>query len=136
MAHCFTYGSLMWADIMETVCGCAHVQLAAQLADHARHPLRGQDYPGMQPSVGSSVEGRLYLDVGEAALARLDAFEGEQYERTAVTVRLTDGRELPAWTYLFKTEFSDQLEAGEWNVQRFEREGKARFMAEYAGFGT
>ena len=126
----------MWADIMATVCGCAHVQLEARLADHARHPLRGQDYPGMQPSVGSSVTGRLYLDVGEAAMTRLDAFEGEQYERTAVTIKLLDGHELPAWTYLFKPEFSGQLEAGEWDAQRFEREGKARFMAGYAGFAT
>ncbi len=126
----------MWADIMETVCGCTHVQLQACLADHARHPLRGQDYPGMQPCAGSSVSGRLYLDVGEAACARLDAFEGEQYERTAVTVKLSDGRELEAWTYLFKPEFSAQLEAGEWDVQRFEREGKARFIAGYVGFDT
>ena len=126
----------MWADIMESVCGCAHVQLGARLADHARHPLRGQDYPGMQPAPGASVSGQLYLDVGEAAIARLDAFEGEQYQRTAVTVQLADGRVLGAWTYLFKPEFSQQLEAGDWDVARFEREGKARFIAEYGGFAT
>jgi gamma-glutamylcyclotransferase (GGCT)/AIG2-like uncharacterized protein YtfP len=134
MAHAFTYGSLMWADIMGRVCGRAFSALPASLADHVRHPVQGQDYPGMRPQAGASVQGRLYLDLDEAALARLDAFEGEEYQRSEVRVQLPDGRSLLAWTYLYKPEFSARLGAGDWDEAGFAREGKARFEARYVGF--
>ena len=124
----------MWADIMERVCGCPHVAVDAVLQDHARHPVRDEDYPGMVAARGTSVAGRLYLDVGEPALQRLDAFEGEAYERIAVQVQLAEGRALDAWVYRVKPEFAAQLLAGEWSPATFEREGKARFLARYGGF--
>ncbi|MDH0865420.1 gamma-glutamylcyclotransferase [Mitsuaria sp. GD03876] len=140
MAHVFTYGTLMWPDIMARVCGEGGSPfappLAATLADHARHPVRGHDYPAMIPSAGHQVVGRLYLDVPEAAWARLDRFEGADYERHEVLVTLADGSWRRAWTYLFRPAPAERLDAGDWDEARFEREGKARFVARYAGFGA
>ncbi|MDR7269972.1 gamma-glutamylcyclotransferase (GGCT)/AIG2-like uncharacterized protein YtfP [Pelomonas saccharophila] len=133
--HCFTYGSLMWADIMARVCGREFASEPASLVGHARHPVRGQDYPGLQESPGSRVPGRLYLDVTQDAWARLDAFEGEEYERADIVVTLADGGTLPAQVYRFRTAFADRLLPGDWDVAAFEREGRARFMARYIGFG-
>ncbi|MFG6469264.1 gamma-glutamylcyclotransferase family protein [Roseateles sp. BYS87W] len=134
-AHCFTYGSLMWADIMARVCGREFASEPASLAGHARHPVRGQDYPGLRPAEGSTVAGRLYRDVDAAAWARLDAFEGDDYERTPVTVTLASGEAVSAWVYRFKAEAAAaQLLPGEWDVAAFEREGHARFTARYVGF--
>ncbi len=138
MAHAFTYGSLMWADIMARVCGLAPQTLAAslpaRLADHARHPVRGQEYPGLQPAPGAEVAGRLYLDVPESAWARLDAFEGPEYERVSVAVHLEDGRVLDAFVYRFRPEFRARLGEGDWDEAAFARAGKARFEARYLGF--
>ena len=138
MAHVFTYGTLMWPDIMARVCGpaCAPLAppLAATLAGHARHPVRGQDYPAMVPAAGHQVVGRLYLDLPEAAWARLDLFEGDEYERHEVLVTLADGSWQRAWTYLFKPGHAARLEAGDWDEAAFEREGKARFVSRYVGF--
>ncbi len=138
MAHAFTYGSLMWADIMARVCAdprlLQRASLPATLADHARHPVLGQDYPGMVPAKGQAVAGRLYLDLPETAWARLDAFEGEAYERHEVLVTVPDGRWMRAWTYLYRDLPAHPLGPGAWDEQRFEREGKARFMARYVGF--
>ena len=132
--HCFTYGSLMWADIMARVCGREFAGEPASLADHQRHPVRGQDYPGLRAAAGGDVPGRLYLDVTDEAWARLDAFEGDEYERAGVVVALADGRTLPAQVYRFRTDFIDRLLPGDWDVDAFAREGRQRFIARYVGF--
>lgn len=133
-AHCFTYGSLMWADIMARACGAEFASEPASLADHRRHPVRGQDYPGLLAAPGGLVPGRLYRDLDASAWARLDAFEGEEYDRVEVTVTLADGSPLPAHVYLFRAEFAQRLLPGEWDADAFEREGRARFTARYVGF--
>lgn len=132
--HCFTYGSLMWADIMARVCGREFASEPASLADHRRHPVRDQDYPGLQAAPGILVPGRLYRDVDAAAWARLDAFEGLEYERADAVVTLADGGTLPAQAYRFRAEFAGRLLPGDWDAEAFAREGRARFIARYAGF--
>lgn len=133
-AHCFTYGSLMWADIMARVCGRPFASEPASLADHARHPVRGQDYPGLRPAPGGVVPGRLYRDVDTAAWARLDAFEGEEYERAEVLVTLPEGVAVPAHVYRFREAFAGRLLPGAWDAEAFAREGRERFLARYTGF--
>lgn len=132
--HCFTYGSLMSADIMDAVCGVRAAASPARLDGFARHPVIGQEYPGMVPSPGGGVEGVLYLDLPDAAWLRLDAFEGDEYARETVEVALADGRRLAAWTYVFKPELAARLGAGEWDFGRFLATGKARFTAQFMGF--
>ncbi|MFN3305354.1 MAG: gamma-glutamylcyclotransferase family protein [Roseateles sp.] len=134
-AHCFTYGSLMWADIMARVCGREFSAEPATLAGHRRHPVRGQDYPGLRAAPGGVVPGRLYRDVDAQAWVRLDAFEGEEYERVAVRVALADGSTLPAQVYRFRDAFAQRLLPGDWDAAAFAREGHARFSARYVGFG-
>lgn len=125
----------MWADIMARVCGHEFASVPATLAGHRRHPVRGEDYPGLQPAEGHVVPGRLYWDVTEAAWARLDAFEGEEYQRAEVRVALADGQLLPAQVYRFGASAAGRLLPGDWDAEAFEREGRARFIARYAGFG-
>ena len=134
MAHAFTYGSLMWADIMARVCGHDFASEPALLAGHRRQPVRGQDYPGLRAAPGGQVPGRLYLDVTPDAWARLDAFEGEEYERADVIVSLADGRSLPAQVYRFRDAFADRLLPGDWDAEAFGREGRRRFIDRYVGF--
>jgi gamma-glutamylcyclotransferase (GGCT)/AIG2-like uncharacterized protein YtfP len=81
------------------------------------------------------VPGRLYRDVDEAAWARLDVFEGDEYERVDVIVALADGSALPAQAYRFRMEFAGRLLPGDWDAEAFDREGRTRFIARYAGFG-
>ncbi|MBR0566373.1 gamma-glutamylcyclotransferase [Azoarcus sp. L1K30] len=131
--HCFTYGSLMTPHIMFDVCGTALSAIAARLSGFSRHPVRGEDYPGMIGNAGHEVAGILYLDVPADALARLDAFEGEQYRRSTVTVRCDDGRHLPADTYVFRSEYAHLLLPGEWDLAAFERDGRARFERKFTG---
>jgi gamma-glutamylcyclotransferase (GGCT)/AIG2-like uncharacterized protein YtfP len=119
---------------MARVCGREFASEPASLAGHSRHPVRGQDYPGLQPAPEGCVAGRLYRDVDAAAWARLDAFEGEEYERVEVPVALADGRSETAWVYRFRPAFAERLLPGAWDADAFEREGHARFTARYVGF--
>jgi gamma-glutamylcyclotransferase (GGCT)/AIG2-like uncharacterized protein YtfP len=133
-AHCFTYGSLMCDDIMAAVAGAPLAAVPARLDGYRRAPVLGADYPGMRPVAGARVEGRLYLDLPDAAWPRLDAFEGDEYRREQVQVELADGCRVAAWSYVFKPEHAARLGAGEWDFERFLATGKARFEALYMGF--
>ncbi|RZL35173.1 MAG: gamma-glutamylcyclotransferase [Rubrivivax sp.] len=126
----------MWADIMARVCGQPFASEPASLAGHRRHPVLGEDYPGLRPAPDSDVRGVLYRGVDAAAWARLDAFEGAQYERASVLVTLADGNTLSAQVYRFRDAFVQQLLPGDWDVDAFAREGRTRFMARYAGFAV
>ncbi|KQW52319.1 hypothetical protein ASD88_01470 [Pelomonas sp. Root662] len=124
----------MWADIMARVCGSEFTSEPASLSDHTRRPVHGQDYPGLQPLPVGVVPGRLYRDVDAVALARLDVFEGDEYERIGVIVTLADGSTLSAQVYRFRAGFADRLLPGDWDAEAFGREGRARFVARYVGF--
>lgn len=132
--HCFTYGSLMCADIMTAVCGMELAAEPATLAGYRRHPVRDEAYPGMRPTPGHAVAGVLYRDAPPAAIERLDAFEGPQYERVTVGVRLADGNAIEADTYVFRPEYAGLLLPGDWDFDRFLREGKPRFERLYVGY--
>lgn len=129
--NCFTYGSLMTEHIMFGVCGIQLSAKPARLAGFSRHPVKDEDYPGIVPSEEHEVHGVLYLDVPADALARLDAFEGELYRRTPVTVECQDGQHLPADTYVFRPEHAHLLLPGDWDEAAFEREGRARFERKF-----
>ncbi len=132
--HCFTYGSLMCEDIMSAVAAARCAHRAAVLDGYRRAPVVGEQYPGMVPASGGRVRGVLYLDLPESAWPRLDAFEGGQYRREQVRVRLEDGRCEAAWAYVFRVEHVHRLAAGEWDFERFMKTGKARFESLYLGF--
>lgn len=120
---------------MGAVCAAAPLTpLPARLAGFRRAPVHGVEYPGMVPAAGHAVEGVLYLGLPAAAWPRLDAFEGDEYQRSEVEVELADGRRLMAWTYVFKPEHAARLGEGEWDFQRFLETGKAKFEALYMGY--
>lgn len=132
--HCFTYGTLMCADIMAAVCGHAVRGEAATLRGYARHPVRDERYPGIRPDPRASVFGVVYRALGAEALARLDAFEGAQYQRRPVGVRLGNGEDIAAETYVFHPGLHHLLLPGDWCYEAFLNTGKAEFMHRYLGF--
>ena len=132
--HCFTYGTLMCADIMSAVSGRPLSGEPARLDGYARHAVRDEDYPGIQPAPGAQVEGVLYRDIDAAALARLDAFEGDMYARETVRITLADGTSLVADTYVIRPQHRTLLLAEDWNFAAFLTHGKARFTRRYMGF--
>jgi gamma-glutamylcyclotransferase (GGCT)/AIG2-like uncharacterized protein YtfP len=134
MQNLFTYGSLMCEDIMFAVCGVPLSHSPAVLPRYRRFLVKDEQYPGVVPSDGSSVEGIVYHGISPAVWLRLDRFEGEMYDRCPVTVLHENGAEAQVYCYVFKQEFRQHLTDEEWDFKIFLRHGKKIFQARYAGF--
>jgi gamma-glutamylcyclotransferase (GGCT)/AIG2-like uncharacterized protein YtfP len=128
---CFTYGSLMCEDIFRAVTGQSCPSEPARLDGYRRHPVRGEDYPGIRPATGARINGVLYLNITPKTLARLDAFEGTLYRRESVEVHTNDGAAVSAWVYVFHPARIHRLGDGGWDAEHFVRHGKARFMGRH-----
>ncbi len=132
----FAYGTLMSKEIMHAVSGHRFAATPAVLRGFRRNRIRGEEYPGIVPSPGDQVEGIIYRDLTADDWKRLDLFEGEMYERSAVPVRLQDGTFEQAQTYVLRPQFKDRLSAEPWTLEEFMRSGKARFESQYRGFSA
>lgn len=133
-AHVFTYGTLLLAEVMEAVTGERFASVPARLDGHERVCVRDAVYPGARAAPGASIDGILWLDVGEDALVRLDRFEGEMYERRAVSVA-TAGGARAAQVYVVGAAHEDLLVATPWDLDEFRRRHLETYLARCrAGF--
>lgn len=157
----FFYGTLMAPQVLHRVChGSSDPSnpifathkfktRSAILHEHRRHRVKDADYPGVVPHENATVRGTYVTGLTDADIWRLDIFEGDQYRRRKVNVRILDkvgeddgqgnveGEEFEAETYIW-TAGEDGLEDKEWDFAEFQRE-KMQFWtgnegaAEYAG---
>lgn len=101
-----------------------HTFKPAVLHGYVRRRVRYADYPGITAKEGHQVAGSFVTGLTSANLAKLDYFEGGQYERRRVRVKLLDkvgnargegnveGEEATAEVYVFLDE--GDLEDKEW----------------------
>jgi hypothetical protein len=110
-----------------------HSFKAAMLDDYSRRRVSGEDYPGIMPEQAHCVRGTLATGLTETNLYRLDYFEGSEYERITVKVKilkseiLSEGKteneveqEVDAFVYIFKN--PARLEEREWDYDEFRRD--------------
>lgn len=135
--HVFTYGSLMFHDVWKPIVSRPLASVAAVLQDFAREGVRGQRYPGIRREAGAHSPGRLYLNVDDDELARLDAFEGDEYRRESVQVSVTtrDGRALTLAAEVYSFVDPAGLDGEPWDPERFARESATSFYREHAPRG-
>jgi gamma-glutamylcyclotransferase (GGCT)/AIG2-like uncharacterized protein YtfP len=132
VSNVFTYGSLMYPQVWDRVVRGRYASAPARLPGYRRLALVSASYPGIVASDGASVDGRVWFDVAGDDLARLDAFEADEYRRDTVrvTLRGPDGEpaEIDAQAYVFTD--PRKLAEHDWDVERFEREQLAAFVAQ------
>ncbi|KAI9843796.1 MAG: hypothetical protein M1838_002443 [Thelocarpon superellum] len=152
----FFYGTLMAKAVLHRVCYGPKTPEAWQaqsltitpaiLHAHSRHKVRGCDYPAIVPTPGTSVRGTFVTGLTEGDLLRLDVFEGDEYERRKVRVKLLtpdeqegcdhvegEGEAEEAETYVWVSG-RYRLEEGEWDFALFVREKMQRWIGEDEGF--
>lgn len=127
----FTYGSLMFREVWLRVAGCDCESVPAVADGYAVRRLREVPWPVMIPAAGESARGRLYRGVPDIALARLDRFEGEEYHRVPIDIRLPDGSLETAHAYLAAEPESPEILPDPWDAATFERDGLAAFLREF-----
>ncbi|PWW72098.1 hypothetical protein C7212DRAFT_336533 [Tuber magnatum] len=118
----------------------------ALLPSYCRYHVRNVDYPAIVPEAGKSVRGTCVEGLTRMDIWRLDTFEGTEYARTMVRVKILDkkgnetGEEKEAATYEW-TAGRGNLEDREWDFGHFAREklsgwaGNAKEYEEVDGLG-
>jgi gamma-glutamylcyclotransferase (GGCT)/AIG2-like uncharacterized protein YtfP len=132
----FAYGTLMEESIFSRVAGTIRPAAPASAQGWVRRRVRGEVYPAIAPQAGGVVNGVVYFDLPLEAWARLDAFEGEMYERSRLTVRGGDGREWEAFSYVAKPECRHLLGEDDWSFEEFLARDFPGFVSDYRGFGA
>jgi gamma-glutamylcyclotransferase (GGCT)/AIG2-like uncharacterized protein YtfP len=99
----FFFGTLMDPDVLGLVIGRPVARAAlepARLSGFRRLRVEGASYPMLVADPQGVVEGRLWRGATAADLRRLDAYEGEGYERVPIEVETASGERLRAEVYL------------------------------------
>jgi len=131
MAHIFTYGSLMFEEVWSRLVKGAYTRAPALLEGYTRRCVKNEEYPVVFEA-NESVKGVLYYDVEPYDIARLDAFEGEYYERKSILLHNC----VDAEVYVLKQAYFDIIDDRKWDEEAFAQEGIKRFCESYKGFMT
>lgn len=123
----FAYGTLQDADVMAAVTGRRFASQTAWLYDYARYALVGKVYPGLCYQPGARTEGILYTGLASEDIERLDAFEDDFYRRVNLKVTVLGGQK-QAEVYVIPNEHRTLLDNRSWELARFQRTAKTRFM--------
>jgi hypothetical protein len=103
-----------------------HTFTPAVLDGYCRHRVKLEDYPGIIPELGRTVLGVYATGLTDANMEKLDYFEGPEYSRRAVTVKLAGVRSgshdtvVETSTYIYNQ--PADLEEGEWDFEHFRKE--------------
>ncbi|KAF2024217.1 hypothetical protein EK21DRAFT_79195 [Setomelanomma holmii] len=167
MSHtAFFYGTLMAPPVLHRVIWGSqapptpvhalllHIRPAV-LHAHQRHMVQHADYPAILPTkatANTSVRGTLVTGLTDGDIWRLDIFEGSEYERQKVRVRVLEskskgeegmgdlsqneeenieGEEVEAETYIWIAGV-DRLEPEEWDFAEFVRDKMKRWVGREA----
>ncbi|KAF2269478.1 hypothetical protein CC78DRAFT_453471 [Lojkania enalia] len=160
MHTAFFYGTLMAPPVLHRVIwgstdppqvqrDLLHIRPAI-LHRFRRHKVKNKDYPAIIPANSTgSVRGTLVTGLADGDLWRLDIFEGDEYARIKVKVRVleskdgkeeegigdvaqreednVEGEEVEADVYVW-TDPKDRLEREEWDFGHFVNEKMARWV--------
>lgn len=124
----FAYGTLMLDEVMRAVTGRSFPGEPARLRGHRRRRIVDRSYPGVVPHPGEDTTGMVFRDIDAAAIERLDAFEGDLYDRLALPVRTDGDEQLSAWTYVVKERHRHRLSDEVWVLEDFLLEHGEAFM--------
>jgi gamma-glutamylcyclotransferase (GGCT)/AIG2-like uncharacterized protein YtfP len=123
----FTYGTLMLPEVMEIVGGAGLRGEPARIAGFRCRALRGTVYPGLLPEQGVVTPGVLWRGLDERALARVDRFEGELYERRSALAEREGEAACEAWVYVLRPAGQGLVLDAPWDEADF----RARHLAPY-----
>lgn len=127
----FVYGTLLVPEIWERVAGVSGLaSRPARLRGHLIRRVRGAVYPGIVPApkaeaaAEAPVAGRVFFEVPDAALARLDSYEDDFYFRAEVRPEIPGLGDVAAEAYLVRPDRAGEILSSEgWSLEWFERHG-------------
>jgi gamma-glutamylcyclotransferase (GGCT)/AIG2-like uncharacterized protein YtfP len=133
VSNFMAYGTLSIPAVMAEVTGRELTDVPARALGFARRRMRGRVYPAAVPEPGAWLEGRLYLELDAATLARIDRFEGRQYERRRIEVEAA-GETRPADLYVLREAYRSAVLPEPWDRDAFLRDHLGDFLRMCAAF--
>lgn len=124
----FCFGSLMDAEVMHIVSGCALAELDiidAQARDHVQREVHEESYPILMAAPGQSARGRLVRGLDQQAMDRILFFEGDEYTLDTLQVHTDDGAELACW---FRDTGAYQDTGREWSFEQWREQARENFI--------
>lgn len=99
MSSLFVYGTLMSEKVLKKVLPTTTtIKYGNQaiLDNYHRYKVKNESYPAIYPFQGKNVRGKLLLNISDAELEYLDAYEGDEYTRRKVIVKILENqKEVP-----------------------------------------
>jgi gamma-glutamylcyclotransferase (GGCT)/AIG2-like uncharacterized protein YtfP len=134
--HVFTYGTLMFPEVWRAVVGQEFGRVRGAAPGYAVYRVKNAVFPGIVECAAVKVApGVVYLDVDAPAMARLDLFEDDFYERRAVSVDCEDGERRLAEAYVVPEVRRTVLTTEPWRAEEFVARGDlTKFIQRFAGF--
>ncbi|MCI0332541.1 MAG: gamma-glutamylcyclotransferase [Planctomycetes bacterium] len=134
--HVFTYGTLMFPEVWQTVVGRQFAAVEGTASGFAIYRVEGAVFPGIVvASERDVVRGVVYLDVDHASVARLDLFEDEFYERQTLWIDCADGERRAADAYVVPPANQNVLTQEPWQRAAFIASGGLeQFIRRFQGF--
>ncbi|WP_163325005.1 gamma-glutamylcyclotransferase family protein [Draconibacterium mangrovi] len=128
MMNVFVYGSLLFPEIAEGLCGEKLKSEEATLNGYSRFALKEADYPAIIKKNNSTVKGKVLLNLDENAIYLLTFYEGDDYGMAPVKVETSSGIiDAIAFVWMAGNEF---LEDFDWDEDQFESESLAFYRDE------
>lgn len=116
--HIFFYGTLMSPQVYSAVTGEPLISEAALLENYQIYSLKDRVYPGIKFVLNEAVSG-VISKVDDNTLDNLDWFEGAEYERIEVEVKLGSGELMECFCYILKSNYLHIIDHEEWDFQHF-----------------
>jgi gamma-glutamylcyclotransferase (GGCT)/AIG2-like uncharacterized protein YtfP len=131
----FTYGTLMFSPVWDTVVKANYRAASATLRGYSRRKISNAIYPvAFQADPQDFIQGIVYYDIEPADIKRLDEFEGAYYMRTSIRAELKEHPAVEADAYIIKPRYQHLISSQEWNPHDFQQRCLSEFMSAYEGF--
>jgi gamma-glutamylcyclotransferase (GGCT)/AIG2-like uncharacterized protein YtfP len=130
----FAYGTLELQEVISAVTGASFQSSPTRLRDYRRRLLRGEVYPAIVPDSGAITEGVLYEGLTPEALAHIDVFEADQYDRKRVQVeRLAGSGREPGriewgYAYVLRSDHYAMMTDVHWDPEVFRSNHLSEFL--------
>ncbi|NNE93055.1 MAG: gamma-glutamylcyclotransferase [Verrucomicrobiales bacterium] len=134
----FAYGTLLVPEIWELVTGCSVPELEAEIRGFEIRRVKGGDFPVIFESENPDavVPGRVFRDLNQKTIARLDTYEDTFYERIDVRADLkAGGGEIECQTYAVPVSEAMRISAGEtWTLEWFKNHAFEAYLSRLQGW--
>lgn len=127
MPAVFTYGTLMWPEVMEAVTGNRFRRKAATVTGCERYRFKRRVYPGLIRKAGHGVNGIVYFDVDGMSMKLLDEFEDDFYQRETV-IADTPEDSIQCQAYWVSENHQYLLSRDIWDPARFEKHDLEKYL--------